>query len=363
MPRGSKIGERRGGRDRGTPNRRTVLTDRILATASERPIASTSEFIAILVRDEQVPAGIRLAIADKFLKAGISRSLTEEFFTDKERKRKSTPSQSLRAAKSARLDVLLSIVRDTTAHPVGRRKAASEAAQQFLPKKPGIKRWWENAPIDQYGFAITPEIAAEYRNIKINLRTLLGSGQNNLAVARKAAKMRARVDAILRRLQCPCPTVYGIKQLMADFERLVAFARQRDAEITLSENEDAEEAHCRARVDSYSDGPETAALQRFYTLKEKERIYRNALGPALTRKEQVDLRFLRSLYPVQSPSWRSVDEFEYDPLRDEPLAANGNLYPHNSKLAPLEEGEIEEFVDLPPFVYGHPGYPGHKWSW
>src|SRR6185437_5415517 len=104
--------------------------------------------------------------------------------TDKERKKESRASRSLRAAKSARLDVLLSIVRDTKAHPVGRRKAASEAAQQFLPKTPGIKRWWKNAPIDEYGFAITPEIAAEYRNIKINLRTLLGSGEDNPAVAK-----------------------------------------------------------------------------------------------------------------------------------------------------------------------------------
>ena len=40
MPRGSKLGERRGGRQRGTPNRRTVLADRILAIASARPTTS-----------------------------------------------------------------------------------------------------------------------------------------------------------------------------------------------------------------------------------------------------------------------------------------------------------------------------------
>jgi hypothetical protein len=34
MPRGSQPGERRGGRQRATPNRRTVLINRILAAAA-----------------------------------------------------------------------------------------------------------------------------------------------------------------------------------------------------------------------------------------------------------------------------------------------------------------------------------------
>ena len=60
-----------------------------------------------------------------------------------------------------------------------RRKAASEAAQYLLPKKPGIKRWWLNAPVDEYGFAITPEIAAEYRDARFELRRLSRIGSNN----------------------------------------------------------------------------------------------------------------------------------------------------------------------------------------
>ena len=47
MPRGSKRGERRGGRQRATPNKRTALTDRILAAASEHPSASQHELFAI----------------------------------------------------------------------------------------------------------------------------------------------------------------------------------------------------------------------------------------------------------------------------------------------------------------------------
>jgi hypothetical protein len=56
------------------------------------------------------------------------------------------------------------------------------------------------------------------------------------------------------------------------------------------------------------------------------------------------------------------DDPFYEPLRDERLAVDGNLYPANSKLAPLKDGDFEEFVDVAPYVYGHPGYPGHRWS-
>ena len=67
MPRGSKIGERRGGRQRGTPNRRTVFVERILAIASERQMKSAYDFIDILVKDKELPADLRMAIARKFL--------------------------------------------------------------------------------------------------------------------------------------------------------------------------------------------------------------------------------------------------------------------------------------------------------
>ena len=63
MSRGSKIGERRGGRDRGTPNRRTLLVDRILAIASECLATSAEGFIAVLVQDQKLPADLRMAIA------------------------------------------------------------------------------------------------------------------------------------------------------------------------------------------------------------------------------------------------------------------------------------------------------------
>ena len=63
MPRGSKPGERRGGRQRATPNKRTVLTDRILAVASANPTAACDAIVAILAKHQALAADVRVAIA------------------------------------------------------------------------------------------------------------------------------------------------------------------------------------------------------------------------------------------------------------------------------------------------------------
>ena len=193
MPRGSKIGERRGGRQRGTPNRRTVLADRILAIASERPTTSACQLVDILVKDQELPADIRMAIAREFLSAGRSRSVGASAVRSSARKRRKAQSTGPRPEppgnrRLATLDGLFSIAQDTTVATDQRRKAASEAAQHFLPKKPGIRRWWVNAPADEYGFAITPQIAAEYRDSKLELRRLANSGSNSPAISRKTGK-------------------------------------------------------------------------------------------------------------------------------------------------------------------------------
>lgn len=141
-------------------------------------------------------------------------------------------------------------------------------------------------------------------------------------------------------------------QRVEDGNRLVYFLRQREATMTLTEKQEAEEAHRRARADSFNQGPESAARQRLSILRDKERLFKNAFGPRLTWKERVDLRFLRLLYPRRSPYWFNPDdELVHYPLRDEPVAADGNLYPQNSKLRPLppdlKDEDFEEFVEVP----------------
>ncbi len=368
MPRGSKIGERRGGRQRGTPNRRSVLADRILAIASARPTTSACQLVDILVKDQELLADIRMAIAREFLSTGRSRSVGASAVRSSARKRRKAQSTGPRPEPPgnrslATLDGLLSIAQDTTVATDQRRKAASEAAQHFLPKKPGIRRWWPNAPTDEYGFTITPQIAAEYRDSKLELRRLADSGSNSPALSRKREKLRARMQAILHRLQCPCASLYKMDQRVADGNRLAYFLRKREAKITLSEEHEVEEAHRIARADSFDHGPESAARQRLSKLRDKARIFKR-VGPHFTRKDLADLRFLRLLYPPRNPHRNNPDhavfQQAYYPLRDEPVAADGNLYPPNSKLRPELPDDEDLFVEVPRDVYYDPTVPG-RW--
>src|SRR5271170_4852212 len=63
MPQGSKPGERRGGRQRGTPNKTTVLKDAVLCTAAAHPNSSPLDFMLGLMRDPKVPIDLRIVIA------------------------------------------------------------------------------------------------------------------------------------------------------------------------------------------------------------------------------------------------------------------------------------------------------------
>jgi hypothetical protein len=63
MPRGSRPGERRGGRQRGTPNKSTLLKNAVYCAAASEPNRSPLDFMLALMRDPQVPIDARLDMA------------------------------------------------------------------------------------------------------------------------------------------------------------------------------------------------------------------------------------------------------------------------------------------------------------
>jgi hypothetical protein len=63
MPRGSKPGERRGGRQRGTPNKKTLLKNAVFCAAAAEPNRSPLDFMLALMRDPQVPLDLRIDAA------------------------------------------------------------------------------------------------------------------------------------------------------------------------------------------------------------------------------------------------------------------------------------------------------------
>ena len=369
MRRGSRPGERRGGRNRGTPNRRTILRDRILSLGSDHPAASQRAFFRKLVTDRQLPADTRIAITGRCfppkrarscrvgqsggLAGGRSTIAQQPLATDS-----SVAASSLQPPESVptirdwnpkALDAWLGVVQDATADPKARRKAALKITEFLLPK---IGKKAEVIP-DEYGFLISPKLATAYRDIQLRLRDLKGEPTRKIpAIAAEIKKLEARSAAIIRRPELPCPSRYGDKEAHNDAVRLGEFGALRYHKKALTEAENAEEAHVRARLDVFRAGPEAIARRRCAALEEAERRFRKyrldggLYAPPLSRKERKEHKFWRGLYPAEPKRDLSQLDSEFEWYRDHPfvdalLAPDGNFYPRDSKLRPaatLEKG-------------------------
>jgi hypothetical protein len=312
-------GERRGGRARATPNRRTILADRIVAVLEGCSAASPKERLARLVNDQELPGDIRLAVAQNPF-PGPSR---------------------------AAFNALFGIVCDANAPVSVRGKAALKLAALFLPKKPVNQRW--RFTTDEYGFAINAEIAQDYRTIDVELQALKRHPNQDLPeIAQRIGKVQAKRDAIRWRVKCPSHTRYDVEQMREDYSELVALAAKREAGIVLTPEEDAEEAHRKARFDSYLEGPERMARRRRQDLETRDHFFRMnrffgaPTPPPLSRKEANDLWLLRWLYPRR----KAADDPEARARVEAELAL---LFP--------ADGILEEFVDLPPYCICISGQP------
>ena len=143
----------------------------------------------------------------------------------------------------------------------------------------------------------------------------------------------------------PCPTKYGNKEADKDCARLMEFASLREDETALTEAQEAEEAHLRARLDVFAASPEAIARRRRAALEEaerrfkKSRVFREFYAAPLSRKERNDLQLLRWLYPKPKRNLSQLDGdgvemSHYHPFRDELPAPDGKFYPRHSKLRP-----------------------------
>jgi hypothetical protein len=246
MPRGSKPGERRGGRQRATPNRRTVLRDRILAVASAKRTGTFREFVPVLVGDQALQDDIRIAIARKVPAQKPSRNANARARKTQatkargaERNTHATSDKDIATA-FARLDLLLTIVRDETATEAGRRTAASEIAEFLLPKTYGRKRI--RFPADEFGFSVDPQLAKEFRDIRWEI-ACLAHKRNKLpqdTFAKKVSRLYARLNVIRQVPQPPDPSKYTKQALKFDEERLEILRKRRATYAVFSPEEDME---------------------------------------------------------------------------------------------------------------------------
>jgi hypothetical protein len=332
MLRGSRPGERRGGRERGTPNRRTILRDRILAIGLEHPAASQRVFLRKLANDRKLPADSRIALAPRcFPPAGAADGAQTAAVV-----------AAFRVWNPKALDALIGVVQDATADAKARRRAALKITECLLPKVP------KKAKVlpDECGFLISPKLASAYRDIQLELRALKREPTRKIpAIAQRLTRLEARSDAIRRRLQVPCPTRYGNTQAINDAMRLGELAAIRANGTALSERQKLEEAHLRARLDVFNASPEAIARRRCAALADadwRSRRFRSIGGlpaPRPSRKDRDDFKLLRGLYPAgPNPKLSELDDslhpYRDHPFVDEFLARDGNFYPRNSGLRP-----------------------------
>jgi hypothetical protein len=357
-----------------------------MAVLAGGAMASPKQCLSKLVNDAELPADIRMAVvqvafSDRTGGVRRARRPKSEIRTagraqQREPRAIEAPSAASRPVETmspAARDVLLGIVSDASASAKARRKAAVKLAVYFLPKKPVNKCWRFTA--DKSGFAINGEIARQYRAIYFELAALEGHPNRDFPeIARKVQTLQARIDAIRQRLQCPCPTRYGTEEISEDLSRLETLARKRGNGIPLSTEEDAEEAHRLARFLCLVEGPEQMARNYRQELKDadlrsrKNRFFKIEMTTPLSPKQRGDLELLRWLYPPRNSKSRRDPELGAQadadtpirhPFYDETPAADGNFYPHDSKLRPAsaDEPEFEEFADGPKYCICRPGQP------
>ena len=319
MPRGSRPGERRGGRQKGTPNKKTLLHNAALSAAAADPNLSPLDYLLNVMRDQTLPLETRIAAARealpffhskpqelvarqtapsrygdafrgsnggwsgpqsvniKIFKGGLISPAVESKpgvrqcnAADPEQEQDCLRAPSnMSAAEVMPLEFLLAVMRSPDTPPGLRLRIASLVARYVHPKQstdgpPKI------AVEDPTGFSIDPRLAVEFRdaNFRYNVVYTMRISQPE-HYQREAAGLQTRIAEIQRGLQCPCPSLYGEKQLTRDSDRLNELLRVRHSGLKLSMQQDIEEAWLTARVASWSTIPECAARLRLKQLDDR----------------------------------------------------------------------------------------------
>ena len=237
MPRGSKPGERRGGRQRGTPNKKTALMNAAIAAAAANPAISPPDFLLGLMRDPNASSELRIRAAQAFIhaKPGTARP----------------------------------------GDPAGTAKL-----------------------IDGTGaFTIDNVVAKALRDDYHRLGELVRKKCGNpLSAAELEEESNVRLSIGDRARAIGCPAGYGLKQAQQDNNRLHQLYCQRISPPScgggaLPDAEDAEEAQLTARVAAFEESPEGYARRRIRDLILQD--FREGRSAA----EQNELDSLRTLYP------------------------------------------------------------------
>ena len=261
MPRGSKPGERRGGRKKGTPNKSTALKKAALAAASADPTISPLNFLLGVMRDPKAPTDLRIKVP--------------------------------------------------------RAAAPLVHAKPGIASPPGVGKGGAIRETD--GFTIDIEEAKALRDIEHRLSAFLpaflrkryGPSENGSPLTDAEIVEESELDAIFhkRAAALECPPGYGPQDAMEDSNRLHQLNCKRLSPPScgggeLKGSEDEEEALLTARVAAYRHSPEGRGRQRILELKLQE------ICEYLDGDEKKELDQLEALYPerpIESPLIKAIE--------------------------------------------------------
>jgi hypothetical protein len=283
MPRGSKPGERRGGRQRGTPNKKTALRNAAISAAAASPNISPLDFLLGLMRDPNLPLEYRAKVAVTalpFVHAKATKSEDDRASTKYGHNRagnagrhgflKAPPRVRTRmaagrpAADGSPLAFLMGVMRDADAPP-GLRIQVARAITPYVHGKLGTAPA-EVVVDDEYGFVIDPVAAREIRDHYVEMDRLICTGK--FLGTEAEHKFRDRVAEKKKALAVECPTGYTALEAREDKKRIESLHRKRawHRPFKLTAEENAEEAHLFARLAAYEATPEAQTRERISKL-------------------------------------------------------------------------------------------------
>jgi hypothetical protein len=390
MPRGSRPGERRGGRKLGTPNKKTLIKNAVfLAAASDRD-RSPLDFMLALMRDPQVSLDLRIRMAASTAPlvharpraSDRSRPHPMELRAQRAKAAIRTGAESAPAggevksaslgvtekpvlgdggekqvlagggkaaarlppvapaaagnADSTRLDpldFLLGVMHDPEAAPRHRVRAAQIAAR-YKERPPHRFSYLVE---DEFGFQIDPLAAKAVRDIR--------RGPSSSDAQTEDGLVREHLQAI------DCPDAYGGRDLEKDEGRLREL-REHRRKAKLTPFEDDEETYLTARTEVYRTTPKHRAWCRLSKLE-----VRLAGWEPLTAAEQHELDDLRARFPSVARDLADTDWTKEMEIMIPMHLAMEKYREFKRRGLPLDKKEITKavIVDLRREEAEHPG--------
>ena len=228
--RGSRPGERRGGRQKGTPNKKTAYVRAVMAAHAAQDNVSPLDLILAVMREPHVALGQRVKMALKALPhvhAKVKAGQPDELSDDQAKRDNGSGAAHMNAnARTATkkinqepmpLDFLQSVIRDAKT-PAALQIKVAQAIIPYIRPKRSVRPKRPAVVTDRHGFAVDRELARKLRNKVARLLPL--KRRRNPADQKLIVRLNLEVVQMAAALQCPCPSRYSMEHVKGDKQQL-----------------------------------------------------------------------------------------------------------------------------------------------